>query len=484
MGVMGLNLAMNAAEKGFKVAVFNRTTSRMENAVKIAQGQKLHLHGFPDMKDFVKSLEKPRKTILLVQAGAAVDATLKQLLELLEEGDIVIDGGNEFYLNTDRRAELAKTKGIEFFGMGVSGGEEGARHGPALMPGGSKKSYEAMSNIFTAIAAKSKTGPCVDFMGNGSAGNYVKMVHNGIEYGDMELIAESYSLLRNLAGLHAGAQPDKLPRSNTEIATIFEEWNNGRMASYLIEITAIVLKTPHPNKEVTQFLLDDVLDVAGAKGTGKWTAQEACEKGVACPSIQAALDARNISGMCKERQEFYKLFHDATADQSMPVPELSLGDIETALFLSKLCCYAQGLALIKEASRLQNYNVDLAKVARCWTGGCIIRANLLADIMEAYKAHPDLANLLAAPEFAKHFTSSSVTSWKKVVSAAISQGVSVPAMTASLNWFLMLAAGALPLNLVQAQRDYFGAHTFRLLSAAGATPMHADWEKGEFTQAP
>ncbi|EZG56479.1 decarboxylating 6-phosphogluconate dehydrogenase [Gregarina niphandrodes] len=466
MGVMGLNLAMNAAEKGFKVAVYNRTTARMLSAVDVAKKDSLTLDGHEKMADFVTSLKEPRKVLLLVKAGAAVDATLGELLELLKPSDIVIDCGNEFYENTDRRSSLAGQKGIVFFGMGVSGGEKGARYGPAMMPGGTRETYDQLAPILTKIAAQSSTGPCVGFMGKGSAGNYVKMVHNGIEYGDMQLIAEAYSILRS------GLCPAKDP------ADVFAEWNKGRMASYLIEITETVLRTPHPDNHQKK-LVDDVLDVAGSKGTGKWTVQEACEKGVPCPTIQAALDSRYLSGFTA-RPAFFQTFG---ASSPAVAGNLSLAEVETALYLSKLCSYAQGLSLIDAASEVHQYGVDLKEVARCWTGGCIIRAELLKWIMQAYEQNKP-PNMLLAPRFAQEFTPQAVADWKKVVALAAEQGIPVPAMAASLNYYLTLSTANLPLNLVQAQRDFFGAHTFKLKSDHGNSIKHADWETGTFTIAP
>eukprot|EP01055_Gregarina_sp_Pseudo9_P005573 Gregarina_sp_Pseudo_9__5572@NODE_74_length_4574_cov_25_621830_g68_i0_p1_GENE_NODE_74_length_4574_cov_25_621830_g68_i0NODE_74_length_4574_cov_25_621830_g68_i0_p1_ORF_typecomplete_len473_score113_646PGD/PF00393_19/2_5e026PGD/PF00393_19/2_4e101NAD_binding_2/PF03446_15/1_5e37Shikimate_DH/PF01488_20/0_00011Shikimate_DH/PF01488_20/1_1e033HCDH_N/PF02737_18/0_00021IlvN/PF07991_12/0_00078IlvN/PF07991_12/9_3e02adh_short/PF00106_25/0_019adh_short/PF00106_25/99UDPG_MGDP_dh_N/PF03721_14/0_11UDPG_MGDP_dh_N/PF len=460
MAVMGRNLAMNAAEKGFKVAVFNRTTSRMEEAVEEAKAQNLTLNGYPLMEDFVKALAVPRKVIVMVQAGKAVEDTLGQLANLMAKDDIIVDGGNEYYVNTERRWNELKAKGIHFMGMGVSGGEEGARHGPSIMPGGDLYAWEHMQPILTKIAAQVAGNSCCKYMGHGAAGHYVKMVHNGIEYGDMELIAEIYNILTNLYGMDA-----------VKCAEVFTEWNTRKLKSYLIEITATVLRTKM--QCTNKSLVDLVLDVAAGKGTGKWTVQEAAEKGVPCPTIAAALDARNLSAALSVRRALHAKLGANQGSQKAAAPPLE--SLEKALYAAKICSYAQGLMLLSKASEVHNFDIDLGKVASIWVGGCIIRADFLAEITKAYNENPKLEHLMLHPYFSDELLAAS-EAWRTVVNSAQTAGVPVPALAGSLGYFDAFRAAHLPLNLVQAQRDFFGAHTFKMNDREGV--FHANWHTG------
>eukprot|EP01056_Protomagalhaensia_sp_Gyna25_P005508 Protomagalhaensia_sp_Gyna_25__5507@NODE_737_length_2727_cov_215_967634_g576_i0_p1_GENE_NODE_737_length_2727_cov_215_967634_g576_i0NODE_737_length_2727_cov_215_967634_g576_i0_p1_ORF_typecomplete_len490_score74_846PGD/PF00393_19/1_7e026PGD/PF00393_19/2_9e103NAD_binding_2/PF03446_15/7_5e40Shikimate_DH/PF01488_20/3_1e06Shikimate_DH/PF01488_20/5_5e033HCDH_N/PF02737_18/1_6e05NAD_Gly3P_dh_N/PF01210_23/0_0013NAD_Gly3P_dh_N/PF01210_23/59IlvN/PF07991_12/0_00032IlvN/PF07991_12/2_3e022Hacid_dh_C/PF02826_19/ len=461
MAVMGRNLAMNAAEKGFRVAVYNRTTSRMEEAVAEAKAQNVTLHGFVTIEEFVQSLKKPRKIVVMVQAGAPVERVLNQLSEVAEEKDIVVDAGNEYYTNTEQRYKRLSEKKIHFMGMGVSGGEEGARHGPSIMPGGDRYAWEHMEPILTRIAAQAAGQACCRYMGHGAAGHYVKMVHNGIEYGDMQLISEVYNVLTGVLGYSA-----------SQCADAFETWNKGKLQSYLIEITATVLRTKPLGQDT--HLVDSILDVAAGKGTGKWTVQEAAEKGVPCPTIAAALDARNLSAEIAIRNAVNECMEKQ--DMGLTTCDISLDDLEAALYAAKICSYAQGLALLAKASETHEFNLVLKDISSVWMGGCIIRAEFLSRITQAFEANPRLQHLFLDKGFA-HDLVTSVTAWRSVVMKCQNAGIPVPALSASLAYFDALRASHLPLNLVQAQRDYFGAHTFRMSDGSG--PWHADWLTGE-----
>lgn len=478
MAAMGRNLAMNAASKGYVVSVYNRTTSKMETVVAQAEKENIKLHGYAEISDFVQSLQKPRKVIMMVQAGKAVEATIELLTKFLESGDILIDGGNEYYKNTELRVERTAKLGIRYMGMGVSGGEEGARYGPSIMPGGAKDTYNDVAPILEKIAAHVDNKPCVAYMGSGSAGNYVKMVHNGIEYGDMQLIAEAYDLLKKI-----------LKYNNDQISDTFSEWNKGVLSSYLIEISARVVKTKNPgyakdgNSAVPPFLLDVVKDVAGSKGTGKWTMQEALERGVPCPTIQAALDSRYLSGFKDLREEAQNCFKEMTNSKKSDTSETDMEnfkkDLEGALYCSKICSYAQGLMLLRKASEDNGYGINLGSVAGIWVGGCIIRAEFLKDITAAFDRNPSLSNLILDPVFAERLKKH-LPGWRRVVSSAVSYGVPVAAFSASLAYYEALRAPVLPLNLVQAQRDHFGAHTFERTDKAGT--FHADWENAIYLE--
>ncbi|KAH7623365.1 hypothetical protein Ndes2526B_g01795 [Nannochloris sp. 'desiccata'] len=452
LAVMGQNLALNVAEKGFKISVYNRSGDKTDAAVARAQKEGLgdNLFGYKDLGEFVKSLEKPRRVIILVKAGAPVDSTIAGLTEHMEPGDIIIDGGNEWYENTERRQAALKEKGIIEIGMGVSGGEEGARRGPAMMPGGDAEAYKYLQPIVEKVAAQTEDGACVTYVGPGGAGNYVKMIHNGIEYGDMQLISEAYDLLKTVGNL-----------TNEELAAVFDEWNKSELESFLVEITASIFKKKDEMGD--GFLVDKVLDKTGMKGTGKWTIQQAAELSVAAPTMAAALDARFLSGLKEERVAAEAVYTNAgvavaSAPSSVDKQQL-IADVKGALYAAKICSYAQGYNIIRAKSAEKEWNVDLGDMARIWKGGCIIRAGFLDRIKQAYLRNPELPNLLVDPDFAKDLAERQA-SWRRVVTLAVNAGIGVPGMTASLAYFDTYRRGRLPANLVQAQRDFFGSHTY------------------------
>lgn len=462
LAVMGQNLALNIAEHGFPIAVCNRSPSKVDDTVKRAQEEgALPLVGYKDVGEFVAALRKPRAIIILVQAGKPVDDTIEVLSQHLEPGDLIIDGGNEWYPNTLRRGAALSAKGLLFMGMGVSGGEEGARNGPSLMPGGPKAAYEMVKDVLLGIAAKTDSGPCVTYIGELGSGNYVKMVHNGIEYGDMQLIAEAYDILKNCGGLN-----------NDELAAVFSEWNAGELDSFLIEITAKVFAKKEEGGP-TGWVVDAILDKTGMKGTGRWTIQEAAERSIAAPTMAAALDARYLSGLKEERVAASKLL---TGPVDMPKVDRAqlVDDVRQALYAAKICSYAQGMNLIREAAHQLGWAVDLGECARIWKGGCIIRAKFLDRIKRAYDRSPDLANLLVDPEFADEVNARQAA-WRRVVSLCVATGIACPSFSASLGYFDQYRRARLPANLTQAQRDFFGAHTYERTDKAGA--YHTEWAK-------
>lgn len=464
LGVMGENLALNIARNGYKIAVYNRSVDKVDAFI-AGHAKDQPIIGCRDEKSFVACLEKPRKIILLVKAGDAVDQTIAKLLPDLEKGDIIIDGGNSHFTDTQRREKELKEKGIFLVGSGVSGGEEGALWGPSLMPGGDKSAYEQIKPIWEAIAAQVNDGPCVTYLGPDGAGHFVKMVHNGIEYGDMQLIAEVYDVMRR--GLSMPAR---------EIADVFEEWNKGILNSFLIEITAKILTVVDP--ETKKALVDVILDKAGQKGTGKWTSESALELGITIPTIDSALTARGLSALHSMRQEASKILGGDTAGNNKTIDSKAKAEIlkalHDALYASKVCSYAQGMALIKEGSDHYKWNIDLSESARIWKGGCIIRAELLEKIRAAFARRADLPNLLMDTEFAKTVVSFE-EHWRKAVIFAVERGIPVPALSASLAYFDSLRSAALPQNLTQAQRDFFGAHTYERVDAPERGFMHTDW---------
>lgn len=455
LAVMGQNLSLNVAEKGFPISVYNRSYDKTEAAVARAQKEGLgdKLHGYKDVKDFVASLQKPRRVIILVKAGAPVDSTISALLEYMEPGDIIIDGGNEWYENTERRKDQVEAKGLRYMGMGVSGGEEGARNGPALMPGGSPEAYQYIESIVQKVAAQVDDGPCVMYVGDGGAGNFVKMVHNGIEYGDMQLISEAYDVLRVLGGL-----------SNDEMAKTFDEWNKGELQSFLIEISAIIMAKKDDQPGKTGYIIDHIVDKTGAKGTGKWTVQQAAELAVAAPTIAASLDGRYMSALKDERvaaaAQYEKLGLKAPVAPAGVDKAKLIEDVRQALYCSKICSYAQGMNIIKAKSDEKKWGIDLGGLARIWKGGCIIRAQFLDRIKQAYRRDAGLPSLLVDPPFAEDLASRE-QAWRRVVALAVTNGVPVPGMTASLGYFDTYRRARLPANLVQAQRDFFGSHTYQ-----------------------
>ncbi|GAV63533.1 6PGD domain-containing protein/NAD_binding_2 domain-containing protein [Cephalotus follicularis] len=469
LAVMGQNLALNIAEKGFPISVYNRTASKVDETVHRSQSEgPFALTGHYSPRDFVLSLHRPRSIIILVKAGSPVDQTIAALTDHMEEGDTIIDGGNEWYQNTERRIEQVGQKGILYLGMGVSGGEEGARNGPSLMPGGSFQAYENVKDVLEKVAAQVDDGPCVTFIGQGGSGNFVKMVHNGIEYGDMQLISEAYDVLKNVGGL-----------SNEELSGIFYEWNRGELESFLVEITADIFKVKDELCGEGE-LVDKILDKTGMKGTGKWTVQQAAELFVAAPTIAASLDCRYLSGLKEEREMAAGVLKEAGLVEGMGFVKSGvdkkrlIDDVRQALYASKICSYAQGMNLLRAKSFEQGWKLNLGELARIWKGGCIIRAVFLDRIKKAYQRNPNLANLVVDPDFAKEMVQRQAA-WRRVVGLAISAGISTPGMCASLAYFDTYRRARLPANLVQAQRDLFGAHTYERTDRPGA--FHTEWTK-------
>ena len=460
LGVMGQNFVLNVERNGFGVAVYNRTPDATKEYVAGPAAGK-NIRPTYTINEFVGALEQPRRIMLLVKAGGPVDATIQQLIPLLDKDDMIIDGGNSYFADTERRAKELEAHGLKFFGMGVSGGEEGALWGPSLMPGGDAKAYKEVERIMIAVSAKAKEDgqPCVTYIGPGGSGHYVKMVHNGIEYGDMQLIAEAYDLLRNALGISA-----------LEFHKIFSEWNQGDLSSFLIEVTTKVFKKV--DTETGKPLVDLILDKAGQKGTGKWTSQNAHDLGAAIPTITAAVDGRILSSQKDERVQAAKILTGPAAKYSGDKQKL-IDAVRDALYASKVCSYAQGTHMLKKASEEYNYNLNVAEIAKIWRAGCIIRAKLLNDITNAYRRNPNLPNLLIDAEFQKAINARQ-DAWRFALKTAIELGVPMPAMSASLAYYDSYRCASLPANLIQAQRDYFGAHTFERTDKAGI--FHADWE--------
>ncbi|MDM7525565.1 NADP-dependent phosphogluconate dehydrogenase [Lacticaseibacillus paracasei] len=458
MAVMGKNLALNIESRDNTVAIFNRTGSKTKAVVEEHPDKKL----VPSYKieDFVASLEKPRRIIMMVKAGAGTDAVIKELLPLLDKGDVLIDGGNTFFEDTMRRSAELDKSGINFIGMGVSGGELGALHGPSLMPGGQKEAYDLVAPILEAISAKAEDGaPCVTYIGPNGAGHYVKMVHNGIEYGDMELIAESYNLMSNLLGLDV-----------KEMADIFSEWNKGELDSYLIDITADIL-TRKDDLGSDKPIVDMILDRAGNKGTGKWSSQSALELGVPQSVITESVYARYISAMKQERVEASKVLPKPVANVSVDKKE-AIEMIRKALYFSKLMSYAQGFEQLRFASEKYDWKLQYGDLAKIWRAGCIIRARFLQNITDAYNKKPDLQNLLLDDYFlniAKNYQESV----RDLVGVAVKAGVPVPGFSAAISYYDSYRSAVLPANLTQAQRDYFGAHTYERTDRDGI--YHYSW---------
>ncbi|NIA07800.1 MAG: NADP-dependent phosphogluconate dehydrogenase [Actinobacteria bacterium] len=457
LAVMGENLALNIESKGFPIAVFNRTTAKTEAFI-AGKAKGKNIVGAKTVEEFVGSLEKPRKIILLVKAGEPVDAMINSIVGHLDKGDLLIDGGNSFFKDTARRSEDMASKGILYIGTGVSGGEEGALKGPSIMPGGPKEAYLMVEDILTKISAQVDDGPCCIHIGPGASGHYVKMVHNGIEYGDMQLICEAYDILKSVLGLKA-----------PELSEIFSEWNKGELDSYLIEITAAVLA--RKDDDTGKPLVDIILDKAGQKGTGKWTSQSALDLGVPTPTINSAVVARTMSAFKDQRVAASKILSGPTANYTPDKAGL-IQAVREALYASKITSYAQGMALLREANKEYGWNLNYGQIARIWKGGCIIRAKFLDLIKQAYQRNADLPNLLIDKFFSEAVTSRQ-DNWRMVVKLAVDSGVPVPAISGSLAYFDSYRRERLPANLIQAQRDYFGAHTYERLDKPGS--FHTEW---------
>ncbi|HVR01571.1 MAG TPA: NADP-dependent phosphogluconate dehydrogenase [Polyangia bacterium] len=462
LAVMGRNLALNINDHGFPVAVWNLEPAMTEKFM--AENKGRTLAATKSLAELVGALERPRRILMMIMAGKPVDSVLEQLKPILDKGDIVIDGGNTHFLETRRReADLAKL-GINFVGMGVSGGEEGARRGPALMPGGTTAAWDRLKPVLESIAAKTDSGPCVTHVGPDGAGHFVKMVHNGIEYGDMQLIAEAYDVMSRGLGMSA-----------PQIAEVFAKWNEGPLASFLIELSAKVLAVK--DEETGKPLVDLVQDKAGQKGTGKWTAELSLDLGVPIPTITAAIDARVLSSMKDQRVAAAKRIRGVTG---APPPgsekDALLAAVHDALLASKICSYAQGMQLIRAGSDAYKWNISLKEMARIWKGGCIIRARLLDNIMRAYERAPDLTNLLVDEEFEGRMHAAQ-PSWRRALGVAQSLGIPTPSFSASLAYFDSTRTARLPQNLTQAQRDAFGAHTYERIDHPERGFVHSEWLK-------
>ncbi len=459
LAVMGENLVLNMESHGFTVAVYNRTVEKVDNFIN-GRAKGKNIIGTHSIEELVANLKKPRKVMLMVKAGKPVDDFIELLIPHLEPGDIIIDGGNSHFPDTIRRTKYVEEKGLLYIGTGVSGGEEGALRGPSIMPGGSPKAWEHVKPIFQAIAAKVADGtPCCDWVGENGAGHFVKMVHNGIEYGDMQLICETYQIMKDLLGL-----------SYDEMHNIFKEWNEGELESYLIEITRDILAF---KDEDGQPLVEKILDTAGQKGTGKWTVIASLDTGIPLTLIGEAVYARALSALKEERVEASKII-------SGPKPKFDgdkkqfIEDLRKALYASKIISYAQGFMLMREAAKEYGWNLNYGGIALMWRGGCIIRSAFLGKIKEAFDKNPNLSNLILDPFF-KEKVESSQESWRRVVSTAISNGIWIPALSTALNFFDGYRNGRLPANLLQAQRDYFGAHTYERVDRPRGEFFHTNW---------
>jgi 6-phosphogluconate dehydrogenase len=458
LGVMGRNLALNAESNGFSVVGFDADAEKAKQVAEQTSGKNVTVAN--TLSEFVDALEAPRRIWVMVPAGGPVDSVLRDLKPVLGKDDIVLDGGNSHFKDTERRAKDLESSGLRFFGMGVSGGEEGALHGPCLMPGGHEESYRRLELLLTRMAAQTSDGACCTYLGPGGAGHYVKMVHNGIEYGIMQAICEAYDLCRNALGLGA-----------TEIRDVFAEWNNADLGSFLLEISIVVLGKVDP--ETGKPLVDLVFDTAGQKGTGKWTAQDALDLGVAVPTLASAVEARILSGLKQERVAAAEVLRGPKRKVSTRKAEF-LASLRDAYALTVIACYAQGFTQMRAASKEYGYNLKFAEIARIWKGGCIIRAKLLDPIRDAFRKKPDLPNLML-DRFFRKIVNKTGKNLRKTLKAAADWGVPCPAFSSSLNYIDSYRAARLPANLLQAQRDYFGAHTYRRLDKEGV--FHTEWDK-------
>jgi 6-phosphogluconate dehydrogenase len=460
LGVMGHNLALNMERNGFPVAGYDLDLAKARAFLEGDAAGK-SIIGVDTPAALMEVLEKPRRVLMMVPAGNPVDSAIAHLKPHMEAGDILIDGGNSFFMDTERRNKELEAEGYHFVGLGVSGGEEGALWGPSMMPGGQREAWEALAPIFRAMAAKADDGqPCVEYMGPRGAGHYVKMVHNGIEYGDMQLIAEIYDILHRGVGL-----------TNSELADLFAEWNQGELQSYLIEITADILR--YLDEEMGSPLVDYILDEAAQKGTGKWTSQNALDVGAPIPTINAAVESRILSSLKLQRVQASKIINGPKLEYKGDRQRM-VEAARDALYASKITSYAQGMGLLKIASDEYEYGLNLTDIAKIWRAGCIIRARLLGDVMDAYQRNPDLVNLLLDDTFRTEVENRQ-EAWRYVIQTAIGMGIPVLAMSASLAYFDAYRTERLPANLTQAQRDYFGAHTYRRIDREGS--FHTEWQQ-------
>lgn len=456
LGVMGRNFLLNVADHGF--SALGLDLDQEKAAALDTEGAGRTVKGTTSTEEFVAGLKTPRRIMLLVPAGKVVDSVIESLLPHLDQGDMIIDGGNSHFPDTERRNKYLQEKGFFFIGAGVSGGAEGARLGPSIMPGGDPKAYEHIRPVLEAVAAKVNGDPCVAHMGRGAAGHYVKMVHNGIEYGMMQLIAEAYDLLKKLGGL-----------TNEELHRTFSRWNEGRLQSFLIEITAAIFAQKDDQKDGA--LVDSILDKAKQKGTGKWTSQNAMDLGIPIPTIDAAVTMRGISALKQEREQAADHYNFKEADLSVEKGTI-VSEVEQALYFAFILTYAQGLSLLDDASKDHDYGLDMETIARIWRGGCIIRAALLEDIRNVYRAQPDLTNMLLSNEF-KDELAATEKATRSLLKKAIDAGIPTLTLSSALNYFDAYRSARLPLNLVQAQRDFFGSHTYERIDQEGI--FHTEW---------
>ena len=460
LAVMGKNLALNIAEHGFSVSVYNRSDDKTRELLRETDFD--NVVGLYTIKDFVESLESPRKIILMVKAGDPVDETINQLLPYLSKGDVIMDGGNSFYKDTIRRSEYLEEKGLYYMGTGISGGEEGARNGPSIMPGGDEKAYHLLEEILRQISAKVDEEPCCTYIGRDGAGHFVKMVHNGIEYADMQLISEAYFIMK-----------ESLNLTPEELHLVFSDWNKGELNSYLIEITADIFKKK--DEKTDNYLVDMILDKAGNKGTGKWTSQVALDIGTPIPSITEAVFARYLSSMKDERvKASNKLSGPSKQDYKVEDKKAFIESIRKALYASKICAYAQGFDLMLSASKENNWDLNLGEIAKIFRGGCIIRAQFLNKIYDAYNRDKNLSNILLDDYFTS-ILDKYQSDWREISSFAIKVGIPIPGFTSALSYYDGYRSSILPANLLQAQRDYFGAHTYERVDLEGV--FHTRWQE-------
>jgi 6-phosphogluconate dehydrogenase len=456
LGVMGEMLALNMERNGFRVAVYNRSHEKVQTL--LANNPDKNLVGTEDIQAFMQALEHPRRIMMMVPAGKPVDAVISNLKAFLEEGDLLIDGGNTHFTDTERRAQDLINSGVFYLGTGISGGEYGALWGPSIMPGGPEKAWDLISPIFEAIAAKVEGDPCVTYIGSGGSGHYVKMVHNGIEYADMQLIAEAYDLLHRAAGL-----------SPQDLHDVFSTWNEGELESYLIQITSEIFSKI--DRDTNQPIVDLILDEAKQKGTGKWTSQNALDLGSAIPTINAAVEARILSGLKSERAGASRILHGPQPEIHLDQQEI-VESVRDALYASKIISYAQGFSLLREASNEYSYDLDLSAIAKIWRGGCIIQARLLENIRTAFHREADLSNLLLDPDLG-NAVETRQSALRRIIQLGIKNGIPLPALSSALAYYDAYRSERLPANLTQAQRDYFGSHTYRRIDQEGT--FHTEW---------